>query len=416
MNTLLSPIGPGLDRKVVCAAAIAAAVCLGTLLTPAPAVAADIIATQRSFDQPPDDARIMVRWWWFGPAVTHAQLEREMNFMKEGGIGGFEVQQTYPLSLDGELPGVTNLKFLSPPDLEALHFVSEKAKELGLRMNLTLGSGWPYGGPEFTAEEGATAIQTQNLPIPSGQRAAPLPPLRGGQKLVAAFVKNGSNYIEARVLGNSVQVPAEATNATQVELFISRGGIMAVKRPAYGADGNVIDHYSPTVIAKFIKEVAEPAIKACEPNPLTSIFCDSLEVAGENWTPNFLAEFKKRRGYDLRPLLPALFNDMGPKTLEIRQDWGQTVTELFNDYFNGAFQELAAENKTRFRIQAYGTPPTALYSYASADIGEGEGYQWNSFSFVRWASSANHLLGGPSPPPKRSPGSTRRCSAPPRWI
>ncbi|MGD1086135.1 MAG: glycosyl hydrolase [Verrucomicrobiota bacterium] len=395
MNILPCPSGSGLARKALCAAATAAAACLGTLLTPASSFAADINGAQQSFLQPPDDARIMVRWWWFGPAVTHAQLEREMNFMKEGGIGGFEVQQTYPLALDGELPGLTNLKFLSPEALEALHFVSGKAKELGLRMNLTLGSGWPYGGPQFTAEEGATAIQTQNLTIPGGQRTAPLPSFRAGQKLIAAFVKNGGAYVEVPVVDNVLQVPAEVANPAQIELFISRGGIMAVKRPAYGADGNVIDHYSPTVIAKFIKELAEPSIKACEPNPLTSIFCDSLEVAGENWTPNFLAEFQKRRGYDLRPLLPALFNDIGPKTLEIRQDWGQTVTELFNDDFIGAFHKLAAENKTQFRIQAYGTPPTALFSYAAADWGEGESYQWNAFSFTRWASSANHLIGRP---------------------
>ena len=59
---------------------------------------------------------------------------------------------------------------------------------------------------------------------------------------------------------------------------------MKVKRPAYGADGNVIDHYSPTVIDKFIKEIAEPEIKACGPNPPYAVFCDSLEVGGENWT------------------------------------------------------------------------------------------------------------------------------------
>jgi len=39
----------------------------------------------------------MMRWWWFGPAVTKPELEREMRLMKEGGIGGFEVQPVYPL-------------------------------------------------------------------------------------------------------------------------------------------------------------------------------------------------------------------------------------------------------------------------------------------------------------------------------
>src|SRR5512137_2909743 len=88
---------------------------------------ADTGQLQRSFDRPPDDARIMVRWWWFGPAVTRPQLEREMKLMKAGGIGGFEVQPTYPLALDDEVPGLVNLKFLSPGFLDALGFTAAKA-------------------------------------------------------------------------------------------------------------------------------------------------------------------------------------------------------------------------------------------------------------------------------------------------
>ena len=44
---------------------------------------------RRLFPAPPADSRIMMRWWWFGPAVTKSQLEREMRLMKIGGIGGF---------------------------------------------------------------------------------------------------------------------------------------------------------------------------------------------------------------------------------------------------------------------------------------------------------------------------------------
>ena len=55
---------------------------------------------QSSFLNPPADSRIMMRWWWFGPTVEKAQLEREMRLMKEGGIGGFEVQPVYPLVLE----------------------------------------------------------------------------------------------------------------------------------------------------------------------------------------------------------------------------------------------------------------------------------------------------------------------------
>ena len=79
-------------------------------------LAADIGQLQRDFEKPPDDARIMVRWWWFGPAVTKPGLEREMKIMKESGIGGFEVQPTYPLALDGELPGLKKRHRLSYRD------------------------------------------------------------------------------------------------------------------------------------------------------------------------------------------------------------------------------------------------------------------------------------------------------------
>src|SRR5437870_5423264 len=93
-----------------------AAVCLlalasGPLRAADPANLADL---RRAFEQPPDDARIMMRWWWFGPAVSKPELEREMRLMKEGGIGGFELQPVYPLQVEG------NSRYLSPEFLDCL--------------------------------------------------------------------------------------------------------------------------------------------------------------------------------------------------------------------------------------------------------------------------------------------------------
>src|ERR1041384_834820 len=65
---------------------------IGAFLRVQVTVGAPIDDLQRSFLNPPDDTRIMMRWWWFGPAVTKAELEREMHVMKDAGIGGFEVQ------------------------------------------------------------------------------------------------------------------------------------------------------------------------------------------------------------------------------------------------------------------------------------------------------------------------------------
>jgi hypothetical protein len=379
---------------------------------------ADVEQFQQSFQQPPDDARIMVRWWWFGPAVTKPQLEREMKLMKEGGIGGFEVQPTYPLAVDDERPGLKNLKFLSPEFLEAIRFTAQKAKELGLRMDLTLGSGWPYGGPQFSAREGAGRLLTQVVQVPAAEKSVPAPALRDGQSLIAAFVGKGNSGVGAiggrgRGVGSTggkidvtmmKEIPirsgaailaADAPDPAEVVFFIAGRTGMQVKRPALGAEGNVIDHYSPQVVDKFIREMAEPVIKACGPNPPYALFCDSLEVGGEDWTDNLLVEFQKRRGYDLRPLLPALIGDVGPSTADIRHDWGRTLTEMFNDNFNVHFQKLAKDSHSRFRIQGYGSPSAGLYSYAYVDLPEGEGDQWHGYRATRWASSASHLMGVP---------------------
>jgi hypothetical protein len=379
---------------------------------------ADVEPLQQSFQQPPEDARIMVRWWWFGPAVTKPGLEREMRRMKEGGIGGFEVQPTYPLAVDDERPGLKNLKFLSPEFLEMIRFTAEKAKELGLRMDLTLGSGWPYGGPQFPATEGAGRLLTQVIQVPAGQKSVPAPALRDGQSLIAAFMGQGNSGLGAvggrgRGVGSNAgkidvstmkEIPlgsgvavlgADAPDPAEVVFFIAGRTGMQVKRPALGAEGNVIDHYSPQVVDKFIRAMAEPVIKVCGPNPPYALFCDSLEVGGEDWTDNLFAEFQKRRGYDLRPLLPALIGDMGPGTADIRHDWGRTLTEMFNDNFNAHFAKLAKDSRSRFRIQGYGSPSAGLFSYAGVDLPEGEGDQWHSYRATRWASSASHLMGVP---------------------
>ena len=101
----------------------------------------------------------MMRWWWFGPAVTKSELEREMRLMKEGGIGGFEIQPVYPLVLDDAATGIKNLPFLSDEFIEALRFTSEKARELGLRVDLTIGSGWPYGGPQVSISQASSRLR-----------------------------------------------------------------------------------------------------------------------------------------------------------------------------------------------------------------------------------------------------------------
>ena len=43
------------------------------------------------FQNPAADARPMVRWWWNGNCVEAEEIRRELELMKEAGIGGVEI-------------------------------------------------------------------------------------------------------------------------------------------------------------------------------------------------------------------------------------------------------------------------------------------------------------------------------------
>src|SRR3984893_9450123 len=208
---------------------------------------ADLATLQRSFQNPPDDSRIMMRWWWFGPSVTKPELEREMRTMKQGGIGGFEIQPVYPLTLDDPQHGIRNLPYLSDEFLDALSFTASKARELGLRMDLTLCSGWPYGGPHIPVTQAAGKLRFERVSIQPGTHSIPLPDIAAGEELLAIFLARGEPRSFSRegirkitaIDHGRLRLPPDLDGPHTVLFFISSRTGMMVKRPAVGAEGFV---------------------------------------------------------------------------------------------------------------------------------------------------------------------------------
>ena len=355
---------------------------------------------QAGFMSPPDDTRIMMRWWWFGPTVEKPQLERELRLMKEGGIGGFEVQPVYPLLLD-ESSGRKTLPFLSDEFIDALRFTAGKARELGLRFDLTLGSGWPFGGPTVKIDHAAARLRYERVKVDSGSKFVKVPATSAGEKLLAVFLARveGSAFAPdsvrelTDVKEGVVRLTGVPGGQHEVIFFISSRTGMQVKRPAVGAEGFVLDHLNREATDAYLKSVGEPLLQAFGSQPPYAIFCDSLEVYNSDWSHDFLEEFKRRRGYDLKPHLPALVIDMGQQTSELRRDWGMTLSELLNERFMAPMRDWSKRHGTRFRIQGYGVPAAALSTNAYADLPEGEGAQWKVVRATRWASSASHIYG-----------------------
>ncbi len=331
------------------------------------------------------DARIMMRWWWFGPAMTRAEVTRQLMLMRDAGIGGVEVAYIYPVALEGEVEGVTNTRFLSPAFRDALRFAADEARRLGLRFDLTLGSGWPFGGPHITAQHAAKHLGTRVIDIPRDAATVPLPPLGEDETLLLAAGEDGH---ATAVEDGRLRIDAPSPVASQAILLIASPTGQQVKRAAVGAEGLVLDHYSEAALRAHLDAVGGPLLDAAGPGRVRAVFTDSLEVYASNWTDTYLAEFERRRGYDLAEFLPmlvaALHCHKNPSAAvtsdphrehlirDVQHDYAQTLTELLNDRFLLPLQRFAHDHGVLSRVQAYGVPPATLSSYHYVDLPEGE--------------------------------------------
>ncbi len=134
----------------------------------------------------------MMRWWWFGPAVEKTELARELRAMRAGGIGGAEIQPVYALELDDPARNFRNLPYLSRDFLDKVSFVAQTAHDLGLRLNLTLSSGWPYGGSYVPVSDAAGKLRIVVDAVPMDATSLPIPSIGNGERLLATFLASGT--------------------------------------------------------------------------------------------------------------------------------------------------------------------------------------------------------------------------------
>ncbi|MGZ5922727.1 MAG: glycosyl hydrolase, partial [Rhizomicrobium sp.] len=316
----------------------------------------------QGFAVPPDNARPLVRWWWFGPAVEQGELAREIAAMRAGGFGGFEIQPVYPLTLDNPAGGTHNLQFLSDEFLRDVGFAAATARAQGLRADVTLGSGWPYGGPQVPVTQASSQIRMIRIALAAGVDSAALPAVAAGERLLAVFLADGAGpqAVSFDPSAPRVSVAPSAQPRSLLVFLQSRTG-QQVKRPGLGGEGFVLDHMNAVAVRQYLDSVGQKLVDAFAGNPPYSLFSDSLEVYGADWTDDLFDQFRRRRGYDLAPHLPALFLDEAFSPA-IRHDWALTLSELVDERYLAVGQAWAAAHNTRFRAQVYGTPPVTLSS------------------------------------------------------
>ncbi len=108
--------------------------------------------------------RPWTRWWWLGSAVDESNLTRELTMFQQAGIGGVEICPIYGAK------GYEDrfIEYLSPKWVEMFAYTTREAKRLGLGVDLTTGTGWPFGGPTTTLEYASSGIILRRYDVAGG--------------------------------------------------------------------------------------------------------------------------------------------------------------------------------------------------------------------------------------------------------
>jgi hypothetical protein len=354
-----------------------------------------------------------MRWWWFGPSVTRQELERELVAMADAGLGGVEVAYVYPLA-------TPTTEFGSDAFLADLRFAAERARELGLSFDLTLGSGWSFGGPHISTELAARQLHWEQREIGPVPLQVPVVSLWPGDDLVAAYIGAGSlqeqpeSYEQLPIVDG--QVIIEAGEGPRIVLlgYARRTG-QNVKRAAVGAEGLVLDHFSAAATQAHLRAVGDLMLDAVPAGLVGSVFCDSLEVYGSDWTPSLPSEFARRRGYDPLPVL-YLLTINGPNAVQLRADYHRTLVELYEENFVAVCQRWAARRGCRSgsRPMEHRLPRSAATASPTSSRARGgagrESPRLGGLPQPRTSTSARWS------PPRFGPGCIRPPSAPPHWT
>ena len=305
------------------------------------------------------EAKPYTRWWWLGSAVDSVGLDNQLTEFAKVGIGGVEITPIYGVKGNE----ANDIPYLSPRWMRMLEYVETRGEELGIEANMATGTGWPFGGPLVTKEDAAKKM---------------------------AF--DGQQHLTVGLTGQKV------------------------KRAAPGGEGLVIDHFDREAVAHYLArfDTAFAHQRVLFPH---TMFNDSYEVYGADWTPRLYAEFQKRRGYDLEPYISIMCKKDSLRTDADRRmvsDYRETLGELLLENFTMQWTEWAHSHGSITRNQAHGSPANLLDVYAAVDIPECEGFGLSDFgikglrtdpgftkkndsdiSMLKYASSAAHISGKP---------------------
>ena len=197
-------------------------------------------------------------WWWMGSAVDKENLTQNMEAYQKAGMGGLHIVPIY---------GVKGLEdrfidYLSPQWMQMLKHTLKEAKRLDMGIDMTVGTGWPFGGPQVNAQDAAAKVILQTYTLNADNRLVDNLQKKGTLQELIAYSDQGEMVnLTKRVDKNGTLDWTAPAGKWQVYALYQEGTGQQVKRAAPGAEGNVMDYFSrvslDNYLARFDKAFAD---------------------------------------------------------------------------------------------------------------------------------------------------------------
>ena len=361
------------------------------------------------------ESRPGTRWWWFGSAVDTADITVLMDEYASKGIGTVEITPIYGVQGNED----NEAEYLSPQWMNALEHTMNEGRRLDVQVDMNNGTGWPFGGKNVSIDDAASKLLFGHYYI-SGLNPVIdtlLTVTDAKQQAVAkvervmAFSADDTVDITSLVTSDgALHWEAPAGQWHIIAAFCGKT-LQKVKRAAPGGEGLVLNHFDSCAVARYLDSFTAAFSNAGTAYP-AYMFNDSYEVYRADYTPGFMDEFLKRRGYRLEHHLPLLTDttDSDAKR-RIATDYRRTFAELIEENFTEQWTSWAHSHGSKTRSQAHGSPANLIDLYAAVDIPECESFGMSSFgidglrrdtltlpnysdlSMLKYASSAAHITG-----------------------
>jgi hypothetical protein len=295
------------------------------------------------FKSPPPGYGEVPFWWWTGDALDSERLVGQIDALHKKGVSGVQVNYSHYDSAgwltEQDAPAIFT---------EAWWSVYEKVAQACAERDMGIGLStytldWPRGATNlfyqlFYSKPELNAVQLEKdgpWRVKGGERLERKVP-EDAFAVRAYRLRNGAAERGGADLTPQIKDGAVAWQVPEGEWEV--WAFRASRKP--GSLNPLMPGAGDTVIRGFFQPFEDRA-PGRSSKGLNYFFNDELHVGVEKfaWNSDFAQEFRKRKGYDLLDVLPAMWQDIGAVTPKVRMDYADVRMTLMEErYFRPVYQ------------------------------------------------------------------------------